>query len=63
MIMKWAVDLVEYEAGWGSRLDEVRLFDTFEEAEAYVKDFNSENTEATPPDWYMVANGPYRKKV
>lgn len=45
----------EYERGWGSRLDDTLYFDTKEEAEAYCKDFNKDNTAAVAPDWYMVA--------
>lgn len=53
---QFAVNIFEYERGWGSRLDEVKEFDTFEEAEKFIKDFNSKNTEPTAPDWYMVAD-------
>ena len=55
------VDLVEHERGWGSRIDETLYFDNEEEAKAYVKNFNSQNTEVTVPDWYMVAD--YRGSV
>ena len=45
----------EFERGWGSRLDEVKVFDTIEERDAFVTEFNSRNTSPTVPDWYMVA--------
>lgn len=53
--MKYLVDIMEYERGWGSRLDETKSFDSKTEAEAYIKEFNSKNTETVVPDWYMVA--------
>lgn len=51
----YRVDLLEFERGWGSRLDEVKYFSTEQEATDYVKEFNSENTEDVVPDWYMIA--------
>jgi hypothetical protein len=50
------VDLIEYERGWGSKVDEVIYFDNKEEAVKYCEDFNSKNTATTVPDWYMVAD-------
>lgn len=49
------VALLEYERGWGSKIDEVREFDTIEERDAFIQEFNSYNTQKTAPDWYMVA--------
>ena len=57
---EWAVDLLEYERGWGNRVDETRTFPTYEEAESFAKEFNSQNIEEVVPDWYMVASEPYR---
>lgn len=54
----YRVDLIEYERGWGSKLDETLYFDN--EAEAR-KDFNSKNTDLLAPDWYMIAD--YRGKA
>ena len=53
------VTLIESEAGWGSRVDEIIYFDTEQTAKAFVKEFNSYNTEAVAPDWYMVAEYKY----
>ena len=53
--VKYAVELWEYESGWGSRHDDTVLFDTEEEARKYVEEFNSKNTEKIVPDWYMSA--------
>lgn len=47
--------LLEYERGWGSRVDEVREFMTEEERDQFIIQFNSKNTESSAPDWYMIA--------
>lgn len=49
------VVIMEFERGWGSRVDEVKKFPTYEKAEAFVKDFNKSNNLEEVPDWYMVA--------
>jgi len=56
MKKKHAVIIIESERGWGQRVDETRLFDTKQEAEAFCHKFNSSNTEPTAPDWYMRAD-------
>ena len=52
---KILVDIIESERGWGQRLDETKEFDTLEEAQAYVKEYNSHNDKEEVPDWYMRA--------
>lgn len=57
---KFEVAIIEYESGWGSRVDEVKHFDTFEKAEAFIKKFNQPNVDdyaktKTVPSWYMTA--------
>jgi hypothetical protein len=52
----YQVDLVEYERGWGSKVDETIYFDNEAEARKYCDEFNARNTASTAPDWYMVAN-------
>ena len=50
------VDIMEYERGWGSRLDESIYFDNEDEAKKYAFDYNKKyNTAPSAPDWYMVA--------
>jgi hypothetical protein len=49
------VDLIEYERGWGSKIDETIYFDNEAEARQYCEDFNAKNTATTVPDWYMIA--------
>lgn len=53
--VKYTAYIMEYESGWGSRVDEVREFDSKEERADFIKTFNSQNTSKTVPDWYMVA--------
>jgi hypothetical protein len=57
----YQVDLMEYERGWGSKVDETVYFDNEDEALKYCDEFNSKNTAPTAPDWYMVAE--YRGRV
>jgi hypothetical protein len=52
----YRVDLIEYESGWGSKIDETLYFDNELEAREYARAFNAKNTETTVPDWYMTAN-------
>ena len=58
--MGWNVAVYEYERGWGSKLDSVYTFDTYEQAKQYQTEYNSKNNEKVVPDWYMVAKEPYR---
>jgi hypothetical protein len=57
----YRVDLIEYERGWGSKVDETIYFDNETEAREYVSTFNAKNTEKEVPDWYMIAD--YRGKI
>ena len=57
-MVKFRVVLWEYERGWGSKPFHKRDFDTVEEADAYVLEVNSKNTEQTVPDYYIVAKDP-----
>lgn len=56
----WKVEIIESERGWGQKVEEVKFFDNQQEAEAFVQEFNSQNTETTVPDWYMYATRPVR---
>jgi hypothetical protein len=51
----YRVDLIEYERGWGQKLDETLYFDNEAEAREYVRSFNAKNTAKEVPDWYMIA--------
>lgn len=53
----YRVDLIEYERGWGSRVEDSIYFATEDEAKDWAHDYNeTHNTETTVPDWYMVAD-------
>lgn len=59
-VVHWRVDIVEYERGWGSRVDEQVYFTDYQAAETYIQEYNLRyNNEVIVPDWYMVAQGPY----
>jgi hypothetical protein len=51
----YKVEVIESERGWGSKIDEVKYFNTKEFAEKFVKEFNSANDKDVVPDWYMYA--------
>jgi hypothetical protein len=54
----WCVDIVESERGWGSKVDGTRDFETEDEANEFVKEYNSKNNLPQVPDWYMYACKP-----
>lgn len=53
--MKTKVVIKEYEIGWGNTIDEVKEFDTLEEANEFCWDFNSKNNLLNVPNWYITA--------
>jgi hypothetical protein len=56
MPVRYRVDIIESERGWGSKVDEVKYFDNEVEAKRFVKDYNEKwNKSDIVPDWYMVA--------
>lgn len=54
----WKVTIIESERGWGSKVDSVESFETYEEAKKFQVEFNSQNTADVVPDWYMAAMDP-----
>lgn len=50
------VDIIESERGWGTKIDEIKYFDTEDSARAFCKEYNASNTKETAPDWYMRAD-------
>jgi len=50
------VVIIEFERGWGQRIDEVKYFDNETEAKDYCDKFNSKNPPGPVPDWYMIAD-------
>ena len=59
----WEVEIIESERGWGSKVEDVKYFDNFDDAAEFVNKFNSHNTAESAPDWYMVATTPRRVKI
>lgn len=49
------VVIIESEAGWGQRIDSIKEFDSYTEAQEFVEKFNYKNTEDAVADWYMYA--------
>ena len=49
------VIVIESEAGWGQRVDDVLEFEDHKEAEDYVTEFNKANNLPVTPSWYMYA--------
>ncbi len=47
--------IIESERGWGSKVDEVKYFDTKGAALKFIVEFNSVNDLDEVPDWYMYA--------
>jgi hypothetical protein len=57
-ISRWRVNIIESERGWGQRVDETKLFDSREQADSFVAQFNARNNRSTVPGWYMYAEKP-----
>lgn len=54
--MKFKVDIIESERGWGSKVESTLEFHTLEEAQRYVDGYNQKyNNKKFVPDWYMMA--------
>lgn len=58
--IKYRVNLIESERGWGQTLFLTKYFETLEEANAYKKSENALNTSIVTPDYYMYATEPVR---
>ena len=58
--MRFRVDIIESERGWGTKVDEQRFFDSADAAYKFQEEFNKVNTALTAPDWYMQAQTPVR---
>jgi len=56
--MRAKVIIIESERGWGQKIDEVKEFDSMDEAWKFVKEHNAENKLAHVPDVYWVAQDP-----
>lgn len=66
--MKFVVDIIESERGWGQTLDSTQIFDSeqyggnadkaLRAAKGFVKRFNARNKSKTVPDFYIYATKP-----
>jgi hypothetical protein len=54
---KFVANIIESERGWGSKIDSTHSFDTVEERDKFVADYNEKYNPPSDfvPDWYMVA--------
>jgi hypothetical protein len=50
----YKVIIIESERGWGTKVDEVKYFDSEGDAIRFVNDYNKD-LPAHVPDWYMMA--------
>jgi hypothetical protein len=57
--MRFAVDIIESERGWGSKVDERKYFPTYELPHKFMVEFNSHNDLPEVPDWYMYSTEPF----
>lgn len=55
---KFKVTVIESERGWGQKVDEVREFDTYDEAAEFRDSINKQNTSPAAPDIYWQASDP-----
>lgn len=54
--VRFPVQIIESEAGWGQKVDETLYFDKEKDAKTYAETYNREfNNEPTTPSWYMYA--------
>ena len=60
---RYRVDIIESERGWGQKVDDIKFFDSEDEAKAFVRDYNKDNNLPQVPDWYMYADGPTKVMV
>ena len=58
--MRFRVDIIESERGWGSKIESSEYFDSADVAWKFVEDFNKDNPKTYVPDWYMQAQDPVR---
>lgn len=57
--VRYAVDLIESERGWGQKVDDTYYFDEELYAQRFITKFNDKNDKSITPDWYMYATESY----
>ena len=56
MPRQFRVDIIESEAGWGSKVVDSKYFDTEIEARSWADIYNRKyNPPGATPSWYMIA--------
>jgi len=60
---RWRVNIIESERGWGQKVEDVKFFDSEQQANNFVTDFNKDNNLSYTPDWYMRAETPTKVMV
>lgn len=51
----YRVSIIESERGWGTKVDEVKLFSDEHTAKDFCNDYNKDLPDGSVPDWYMIA--------
>lgn len=60
--MKWYVDIIESEAGWGQKIDETKEFKSKKSADRFITKFNDDKSlKKKVPSFYMYASIPYQR--
>jgi hypothetical protein len=57
----YRVAIIESERGWGSKVDEVKLFTDEQTAKDFCYHYNKDLPAGVAPDWYMIAR--YEGKI
>lgn len=52
---KVKVEIIESDSWSGQSIDEVKYFDTNDEAQKFCDKYNAKNNKPTVPEWYMYA--------
>ena len=50
--MRFRVDILESERGWGQKIDSQKFFASADEAYKFVDEFNAQNNKDYVQDWY-----------
>ena len=53
--MKVKVEIIEYELGWGQKVDSTKTFPNREKAVEFCEKYNAQNNKPVTPEWYMAA--------
>lgn len=56
--IKFTVEIIESERGWGQRIEGVEEFDTQQQADSYIKEYNKDNTGPVPDTYWYARRGP-----